>query len=343
MKPGEELMLLLELNDFDILKFKLRKQLEYEDSGNSDIYKHKKYSDLIISHYSFKENKDYFHRNPLSYETTWPRSVKSIDQFIFTHPDLDSEYSYKDFLTMKYFNKVNRESIIYDVLDNWIKEYRNSSITKMETLKEMIKLLPKKSEKYRKPSILILLLTIFLSLLTIMLYKNPVIIYPPFFTFIADYVNDINQLLYDIPEYSFFGLVSIIFLVVYVLLNNSLSRFIRSIRRRKNKHAERKFAIWNSKMEKLRLKQSEVLEEYVEIVVKESSKSFLELKSLLGPEILMNKSKAYVLMIEDKCDRMTKHYSKLIFALRLLFVLSILLVTTFYVSGFALLRGSMIF
>ena len=91
MKPGEELMLLLELNDFDILKFKLRKQLEYEDSGNSDIYKHKKYSDLIISHYSFKENKDYFHRNPLSYETTWPRSVKSIDQFIFTHPDLDEE------------------------------------------------------------------------------------------------------------------------------------------------------------------------------------------------------------------------------------------------------------
>ena len=37
MKPSEELMLLLELNGFDVLKFKLKKQLEFEKTGNSPV------------------------------------------------------------------------------------------------------------------------------------------------------------------------------------------------------------------------------------------------------------------------------------------------------------------
>ena len=49
-------MLLLELNGYDVKKFKLRKQLEYEETGNMDLYKHKKFADLLISHYSYVED-----------------------------------------------------------------------------------------------------------------------------------------------------------------------------------------------------------------------------------------------------------------------------------------------
>ena len=150
VKSSEELMLLLELNGFDIKKFKLKKQLEYENTGNLQLYKHKKYADLIVCHYSFDEDYDYFHRNPLTYQDSWDKAVNSIDQFYIKHPDLEKEMTLNEFLNLKKFNAINRESILYDVLDNWVEEYREASITQMENLREMVKLLPKKSRKYKK-------------------------------------------------------------------------------------------------------------------------------------------------------------------------------------------------
>ena len=339
MKPSEELMLLLELNNFDVLKYKLKKQLEYEDSGNLDLYRHKKYSDLIVSHYLFKENEDFLHRNPLTYRTEWPKSVTSIDQFIFTHPDLDEETTLKEFLALEDFDAINKESILYDVLDAWVEEYREASITKMENLREMIKLLPKKSKKYRKPSKGTFLLTVFLAFVSIVLYKNPTMFQPEAIAFIADFVGELNQLLYDIDWYSFFGVFSILLLATYAVLNNALSRFIKDVRSEKNKHAERTFDKWEIDMKNSRLKQSGLLEDYVDLVVKKPSKCFLELKTLIGPEKLMNKFKAYVRMIEGKYDWMTKHYAKLMLSLRILFTVSIIVDVIFFGVGFALMRG----
>ncbi len=86
MNSSEELMLLLELNGFDITKFKLKMQLQYEKTGNIELYKHKKYADLVVCHYSFEEDEDYFHRNPLTYRSSWGKDVNSIDQFILNIP-----------------------------------------------------------------------------------------------------------------------------------------------------------------------------------------------------------------------------------------------------------------
>ena len=116
MKSSEELMLLLELNGFDIKKYKLKKQLEYEENGNLELYKHKKYADLIVCHYSFNEDSDFYHRNPLTYQDTWDAEVSSIDQFYLIHPDLEKDITLREFLDMKKFNEINRESILYDVL-----------------------------------------------------------------------------------------------------------------------------------------------------------------------------------------------------------------------------------
>ncbi len=339
MKPSEELMLLLELNNFDILKYKLKKQLEYEDSGNLDLYRYKKYADLVVSHYLFQENEDFLHRNPLTYRTNWAKSINSIDQFIFTHPDLDEEMTLKEFLPLKEVDDINRESILYDVLDAWVEEYREASITKMENLREMIKLLPKKSKKYRKPSKGTFILTVILAFISIVLYKNPTVFQPEAIAFIADFVGELNQLLYDVPWYSFLGVASILLLATHAVLNNVLSRFIKDVRSEKNKHAERTFDKWEVDMKNSRLKQSGILEDYVDLVIKKPSKSFLELKTLIGPEILMNKFKAYVRMIEGKCDWMTKHYAKLMVSLRILFTASIVVNVIFFAVGFALMRG----
>ena len=339
MKPSEELMLLLELNNYNVDKFKLKMQVEYEETGNLDLYKHKKYADLIVSHYLYEENLDYFSRNPLTYRSDWGTDVDSMDQFKVVHPDIIEDMTLKEFLLLDEFNEVNRESILYDILDKWVEEYRESSIKSMENLRNMIVLLPKKSKKYHKPSKLTFLLAVLLAFLNMLVFKNPSVLQPSMLQFVVDFVVDWNQLLYDVPWYSLFGVFSIILFVLYAVFNNSFSRLIRDVRSEKNKHAAKTFNKWDNDMQNSRLKQSGLLEDYVDLVVKKPKKSRLELKTLVGPEILMDKFKAYVKMIERKYDWMTNNYATVMTYLRLLFLFAFIFNLAFIGVGFAMMRG----
>lgn len=332
MQASEELMLLLELNNFDIAKYKLKKQLEYENSGNLDLYKHKKFSDLLISHYTFSEDGDFLHKNPLTYKNDWPSTASSIDQFYITHPDILEETTLKEFLNDDSFNEINKESIVFDVLDGWVEEYREASISMMENLREMIILLPKKNKKYRKPSKIAFLVSILFLIFTAMVFRRPESLF-------FEYFVDINQLLYDIDLYSLLGFVATLGLALYAVANNAFSRFIRDVRSEKNKHAVKTFDKWENDMKNTRLKQSGILEDYVDLVIKKPKKSELELKSLIFPEVLISKFKAYVKQIEGKYDWMTKNYSKLVSILRLMFIGSIVLDIVFILVGFLIIRG----
>jgi hypothetical protein len=339
MKPSEELMLLLELNGFDILKFKLKKQLEYEKTGNIDLYKHKKYADLVVSHYQFEKDADYFHRNPLTYRELWGSEVKSVDQFYFKHPEIDFDMTISEFMKLSRFNEVQKESILYDVFDNWVEEYRDSSITQMENLREMIVLLPKKSKKHRKPSIgSVFFMTIFILLIGF-IYKNPEFIKPGFLTFVHDYVDNYNSLLYSVNWYSLLGVFVMLVMSFSVVYTYFLGRFIKDVRSEKNKYALRAFDRWEEDMKNSRLQQSGLLEDYVDRIVKNPKKTFFDIKSLIGPEILMDKFKRYVFMVEFKFDWMAKNYKKLMRWNRRIILIANLLNIVFYVVGFALIRG----
>ena len=342
MNASEELMLLLELNGFDVTKYKLKKQLEYEKTGNLDLYKHKKYADLIVCHYSYEENIDYFHRNPLTYRESWGKEVNSIDQFYVSHPDLDQELTLKEFLLLKDFNEINRESILYDVLDNWVEEYREASITEMENLREMVKLLPKKSKKYRKPSKITLVFSILFALIPILLYKSPETLKPSFLgflNFLDQLVNDYVALLYDVPWYSFLGQAAIYLFIIYAVLNNALTRYIRDIRGEKNKHADHTFDKWEQNMKDKRLVQAGILEDYVDLVIKKPNKSELDIETLIGPGMLLDKLKRYVQMVERRFDWMTKYYDRLFLIIRLEYIVAFIVYISFFLVGFAMIRG----
>ncbi len=342
MNSSEELMLLLELNGFDITKYKLKKQLQYEKTGNIELYKHKKYADLVVSHYTFKDDDDYFHRNPLTYRNSWGKDVNSIDQFYIKHPDIEEEITLKDFLQLKTFNEINRESIIYDVLDSWVEEYRESSMTQMENMREMIKLLPKKSRKYRKPSKITFLFSLIFALIIMLLFKSPDSLKPSvfgFLDFLGELIDGYVVLLYESSWYSLLGLAAIFLFIIYAVLNNALLRYIRDIRSEKNKRAEKTFDKWDQDMKNERLKQAGILEDYVDLVIKDPNKSYLDVKTLITPDNLLNKFKNYVSMIEGRFDWMTKNYKKLFLYIRLTYVLAFLVYLAFFAVGYALIGG----
>ena len=249
----------------------------------------------------------------------------------------------KEFLGLKKFNQVNRESILYDVLDNWVEEYRESSITQMENLREMVKLLPKKSKRYKKPSKITFIVSIILALLIMFLYKAPDSLKPTFlvslFAFWGTLVDDYVQLLYDSPWYSFLGNVAIFLMIGYAVLNNFISRYIRDVRSEKNKRAEQTFDKWEQNMKDSRLKQAGILEDYVDVVIKKPKKSELEVKQLIGPSILLDKFKDYVQMIEKRYDWMTKYYKTMFRLLRLEYLVAVIVYFSFFIVGFAMIRG----
>ena len=339
MKSGEELMLLLELNGYDIQTYKLKKQLEYEKTGNIDLYRHKKYADLILSHYQFKDKKDYFHRNPLMYRESWGEEVQSIDQFNFKHPELDYEMTLRDFMKLKSFNEVQKESILYDIFDKWVEEYRDSSITQMEHLRELIQRLPKKSKRHKKPSKIPFVIGVVMLLVLAFLFKNPETLKPAFLGFTHGYVDSINGLLYDVPWFSFVGLITSILTGLYVVYHNFLNRFIRDVRSEKNKHAIKMFDRWEEDMSDIRLEQSGKMEDYVDYLLKNPNKSFYDIKKIAGPEKLMDKFKRYVMMVGHKYDWMTKNYKKLMRYHVLGFLLVFLLNIIFYGLSLAISGG----
>ena len=206
----------------------------------------------------------------------------------------------------------------------------------------MVKLLPKKSRKYKKTSKFTFFFSILLAVIVMFLFKSPDTLKPTFLGFLnfwTTLVDDYVQLLYDVTWYSLLGNLVIVLMIGYAVLNNFISRYIRDVRSEKNKRAEQTFDKWEQNMKDARLKQAGILEDYVDLITKHPKKSELQLKTLIGPSILLDKFKSYVLMVERRYDWMTKYYSTMFKVLRIEYIIAILMYIFFFLIGFAMIRG----
>ncbi len=339
MKPSEELMLLLELNGFDVKKFKLKKQLEFEKTGNRELYLKKTLKDLLVSHYTFTGEKDPLKQNPLSFNIVKNGKINSIDQFYVSHPDLLDNVTLKDVIKSDEFDEVHKESLLYDIMDGFVEEYRESSIVRMENLKEMINLLPKKSKKYKKPSLFALFFSLILAYPLMLIYVSPESLQSGIIPLFGDISTRFRDLIMEKSWYALLGSFTIYLLVGYAIINSFFRRYMKDIRSDKNKHSERIFNKWENDMKRLRLEQSGILEDYVDRVLHKPKNTKLDLKLLSKPERLMNKLKAYVMMVERRYDRMTRYYHTYRLLLRLMLLLAILLYASFIGVGLAIMWG----
>jgi hypothetical protein len=339
MQPGEELMLLLELNGFDVKKYRLKKQFEFGKHSGSKIHEQKTLKDLFITQYIRKEHPDIFHRNPLYFNPSLHKTSISIDQFYVIHPDLLDNVTLKDVIVSKEFNDVHKESVIYDILDDWIEDYRENTIIRMEHLQELLSLLPRKNKKYKKPRIFPLITSLLLAFITIMIFMNPSYFQISILSFVNSYVNNITPHMIENWWFSLLGSLSIYMLLIYAISNIFFRRYLKEIRSEKNKYATSLFDKWKKDMESLRLEQAGILEDYVDQVLKNPSKSMLDITLLSAPEKLMGKLTNYVILVHKKYDYMTKHYRTFRKVLRLWFVFSLLINILFYIIGLAFIRG----
>ncbi len=336
MRPSEKLMLLLELNNYNIDKYKLKMQIEYEKNGNIELYKINEYSELLVCHYLYDVNKDYFSRNPLTYRFDWDIEVNSLDQFIINHPDINEKISIKEFLESERFNEDEKGSILSEVVQKWKEEYSEARNKSIENIRDFIILPTAKNNKYHKPSIISFVFAILFVLFNTLLFIKPEMIE---FSYISNYVIDWNKLLYDTPWYSLFGVVSILLFILYVFLNNSFSRQIRVVNNEKDKSAIKRIDKCDKDLEKAIKKQSTLLDDYVGSVINKPNETKLELKTLIKPKILLEKLKDYIERVEIKYNLMTKKHSNKTSYLRLLYLFALIFNIAFIGMGFAIIRG----
>lgn len=340
MKASEKLILMLDLNNYNIDNLFLKKQIESEKTGNLDLHKCNRYSELIICDYLHEHNEDYTRSNPFSYKNDLWGEVKSLDQLIIKHPDVGKKLSIKDFLSIEIFSGNEKRNILNDVTDNWLEEYKKARTKSLNNLQELFFITTKdKNNYYRKPRKIAIIIGLLLSLFNIVLFIRPQMLQFGLDSSFTNYIDSWNQLLHDNPLYSVFGAFTILMFTLYTYKNYSLTRRIRSIVKEKTSNVLKRIYKWETELNKVISKQSKKLKKYVDLVLKKPERSSFELKKLNDQSALLVKYRTYVKKVERKYYWINKNYSVKIKRLRIIYFSFILCDVVFIALAYAIIRG----
>ena len=339
MKPSEKLIIMLDLNNYNIDNLFLKKQIESEKSGNLGLHKCNDYSDLIICNYLYEENMEYTNRNPLTYRTGSWDEVESLDQLVITHPEVGKKLTIKDFLSIEIFSDTEKKNILNDVINRWLDEYKEARSESLKNIQESFFIITGENNEIRKPSRIVLVIGLLFTLFNTILFIQPQVLQIKLFSSFSNFVEGWSELLHDSLIYSVFGVFIILLFILYALQYFALLNRIRGVVREETSNTIKSIYKWDVDVKKIMSKQSKLLKKYVNLVLKKPGKSRFEMKKLIGLEVLLDKYRLYVKKVEKKYYWMINFYSKRIKRLRVTYISFILLNLIFIGLAFAIIRG----
>lgn len=335
MKPSEKLLLLLELNEFDVSSIRIKKQLEYEQNGNVDIYRYYKLTDIISNHYEF-QNSDILRRNPLNYHPSWKKTVKSLDQFFITHPEIGDGVTLKEFINAKQVAPEDRERVIHEVIEGWIDESRNLQDAKIQALNDVVSLIQSEDKAYKKPSRFLLLLSFLFVVVGAFITLVPQFIDVSFATDMVPFLEDYITVTNSTSWFLYLGYGATGLLLLYFVSNILYSRSIKS----KTKFdTDKLFDTLDRDLKYQQFLQSKAFNEYVKLVIKKPHKSTLKIPTLLAPNNLVSDIKNRIMAMVHKFDVMSKKYSSKMSLIKWMFILGFLAFLGFAVIGYGVIGG----
>jgi hypothetical protein len=339
MRPSEKLVLMLELNNFNIDSLLLKKRIDSELSGNVELHLCNTYSDLIISNYLYEENTDYTTINPLTYRVDSSKEVDSLDQLVIKHPDVGKRLTIKEFLSIEIFSEAEKRNILNDVIHTWLNEYKEARSKSISDLNELFFIITGENSGYRKPSKIAFILGFIFALFNVVLFVNHGTLQLGFLSSLSNYIEEWSLLLNESLIFSVFGVFTILLFLLYAFQNYVLSTKINGVMREKTSKAIKKIYKWDNDMNKVMSKKTKTLEKYVNLVIKKPDKSNFEMKKLNTYELILEKNRSYVKKVERKHDWMNKNYVKRMKYLQLTYIGFVLLDLAFIGLAFAIIRG----
>lgn len=321
MNDGDKLMLLFEMLGNDVSKYKFKRQLEFEEYGNTDLYKTKTLEGMLLKCRN-KVDSDYYSKNPLTYTTHWQMEDRSLLNFYIKHPDIVGSITFGQLLKSDAYTEIMKESIIYDVCDAWVQEYRDFCYYRMKNIDTMFELLPE-HKKYSPPFFLFKWGSLFLIVILLWIFNNPSLLN-------IGIISNMNEPLAYNVTYNLVGILAILSLVVYLVVASAIGKIVRDIRKDKKLKKDKVFADLDEKVQLKRLNQSTVLEKFITDYFNKEEDLIFDISLFAGPEKHMRKAVLYTRAVERRYDYMTRYYGGIKFILFLVLAAGVGLFFVFF-------------
>jgi hypothetical protein len=171
MTAGEELMVFLEMNGYNIAKYKKKQQLSKFKTGNISLMHKKTLEDFLLTYYQ-SENSEVLHINPLIYIDLWQKhkiekEKVEIFDFYIIHPRIEADITLQSFIDDATIKEEIKRRILNEVIDKWVQDYKEYSKAIVSNINEWADEMIEDVEYYRIPT---LFKTIGISVVFIILF-----------------------------------------------------------------------------------------------------------------------------------------------------------------------------
>lgn len=244
MTSGEELMIFLEMNGYDITKYKIKKQLTCFRTGNISLMHKQTLEDFLLSYYNTKDL-DVLLTNPLIYLDLWKnlkRDKDKVDIFDFhiTHPRIEEETTLQGFMDDATIKEDIKNRILKEVVKQWVKEYKEYLDATTKNINTWTEVMMKDIEYFRVPTIY---KTIGISLVFAVLlitYLSPI-----------SSLNFYRQALVDHIWFNVFYIVPFLLSVMYIVRTDLFRKKVKDVK-----------STWHSKNLKIEQSIDKTLEKF---------------------------------------------------------------------------------
>ncbi len=260
MTDTEKLILLFECCDINVDSYKLDLSAEYmshpllHDLVTKDvatIYKN-------ISEFEYFDKEEVAPTNPLFYyNKDVQNTMSNIDDFKFTHTDLDKEYNFNELFNDPAIERRHKEDIAFDVFEDWITDYKVKLKDKLNLFSNIATNI--NFDVISKQSKLKMILILIMSLFTSTLLMGTLNSIP--------YVGEYFEMIYDgiaaSPLANFFARISFYFsmftFVLIVVFNTLVKEYSLD-----EKNIDTFVEQWNESIDKVFVKQNDYIERFID-------------------------------------------------------------------------------
>lgn len=177
MTATEELLVFLELNGYDVNKFKYQMQLTKELQGNTNLLQQNTIQNFLEEYYS-STKVDLLHSNPFIYTVLWEqkkvdKEKVSIEDFYITHERVEEDLTIYQFVNDQTIKDDIKIRILSDQITKWIREYKSYIKRSLFVQNEWLELMTREVEYQQTPPITKLIIAIVTFLLVIITLSPP--------------------------------------------------------------------------------------------------------------------------------------------------------------------------
>lgn len=331
MTAGEELMVFLEMNGYDISKYKLKKQLSFFKIGKISLIHKKTLEDFLLTYYK-SEDLDVLHTNPLIYLDLWKNhkvdKVKvSIFDFYIKHSRIENTVTLQSFIEDATIKEEIKRRILNEIVNKWVQDYKEYSQAVFSNVNEWADLMMRDVEYFRIPTIYKTLAICVVFVVLFLSYFSPI-----------TFFNMYNQAILQTLWFNIYFIVAITVTTIYILRTDLFRKKVKNVKVSWKKQIIKNEKKMNKKLEKFSF-QFDNLFENEKLISRKKTLKKLNCLKIVNSQV--EEIKKQIFAFEKGYNKVLCNYESRLHFKDVSFFALIFVLITYLILGFALSKGWM--